>query len=165
MGSPHATLDEPPVGLIYALPGIGAVLHNRGTVVLAGSVAVIAFAFRRIRGMLLAPLSIFPDRHPPLNKIGPIRRPIRRLRPHIPELRIGRLWTVLNREFVDFNQNRDRCCPTEQDTLARRKTGQLGENATNIVRDKPPNQLLVLIIDDAVEHERVALRKSGRGQL
>jgi len=49
--------------------------------------------------------------------------------------------------------------------LPRRKAREISKEATKVVRNKPPHELLIPIIDDAVEEERVALGKSGWRQL
>src|SRR6266508_382113 len=72
---------------------------------------------------------------------------------------------MVARKLVDLNKNRDRRRPAEQDSLPRRQIRKLAEQAAEIVGNEPPHELLVSIVHDAVQEERVALGKGRLRQL
>lgn len=71
----------------------------------------------------------------------------------------------LVRDLLDLNEGGGRRRPSKQDGPSGGKARQLTKEWAKAVRHEAFHELLIAIVDEPVQEERVALREDSRGHL
>ena len=99
---------------------------------------------------------------PLVGNVFPVDCALSDARPNIPEGWIWRFGLLFLWQVPDLDKYWCGSGPAEQDRSPRRKAGKLTQERPQPIRHKTLHLVLIAIIDEPMEQERVALRENGR---